>query len=62
MHCLPADITGVSCEQGEVSASVFDKYRRDTYMEASYKPFIIAAMMYLTSLKDPMSALSKLQD
>ena len=27
MHCLPADITGVSCAQGEVEASVFDRYR-----------------------------------
>ena len=60
MHCLPADITGVSCKQGEVSASVFDKYRRDTYMEASYKPFIIASMMFLTGLKDPMAALDNL--
>ncbi|MBT4946110.1 MAG: knotted carbamoyltransferase YgeW [Candidatus Marinimicrobia bacterium] len=60
MHCLPADITGVSCEQGEVSASVFDKYRRDTYLEASYKPFIIAAMMFFTSQKDPLAALDKL--
>jgi knotted carbamoyltransferase YgeW len=60
MHCLPADISGVSCMQGEVSASVFDRYRKDTYMEASYKPFIIAAMMFLTGLKDPMSALDKL--
>jgi len=62
MHCLPADITGVSCKQGEVSASVFDKYRRDTYMEASYKPFIIASMMFLTGLKDPMAALAKLNN
>ncbi len=62
MHCLPADITGVSCKQGEVSASVFDKYRRDTYMEASYKPFIIASMMFLTGLKDPMAELDKLNN
>ncbi|NQV43049.1 MAG: knotted carbamoyltransferase YgeW [Candidatus Marinimicrobia bacterium] len=62
MHCLPADITGVSCKQGEVSASVFDRCRKDTYMEASYKPFIIAAMMFLTGLKDPMAALDKLKD
>jgi len=61
MHCLPADITGVSCEQGEVSKAVFEKYRRDTYLEASYKPFIIAAMMLLTSAKDPMAALGKLR-
>lgn len=62
MHCLPADITGVSCEQGEVSASVFERYRKDTYMEASYKPFIIAAMMFLTGLKDPRTMLAKLNN
>jgi len=60
MHCLPADITGVSCEKGEVSAAVFEKYRKDTYIEASYKPFIIAAMIFLTSLKDPRAALDSL--
>ena len=27
MHCLPADITDVSCKEGEVSASVFEKNR-----------------------------------
>ncbi len=62
MHCLPADITGVSCEQGEVSATVFEKYRRETYLEASYKPFIIAAMMFLTVVNDPISALNKLDN
>jgi len=30
MHCLPADITGISCEEGEVDASVFDRYRYST--------------------------------
>ncbi len=27
LHCLPADITDVSCKAGEVSAKVFEKYR-----------------------------------
>jgi len=27
LHCLPADISGVSCKEGEVEASVFDRYR-----------------------------------
>src|SRR5439155_5936556 len=27
MHCLPADITDVSCKEGEVAASVFEKSR-----------------------------------
>ena len=35
MHCLPADISGVSCAQGEVSADVFEQYRIATYREAS---------------------------
>ena len=27
LHCLPADINDVSCKDGEVEASVFDRYR-----------------------------------
>lgn len=46
MHCLPADISGVSCKRGEVSADVFEKYRIETYKEAGFKPYIIAAMMF----------------
>ena len=52
MHCLPADITGLSCERGEVTTSVFDRYRVPTYKEASHKPYIMAAMMMLTRFKD----------
>ncbi|MEG2004808.1 MAG: knotted carbamoyltransferase YgeW, partial [Bilophila sp.] len=43
LHCLPADISGVSCKEGEVCASVFDRYRVPLYKEASFKPYIIAA-------------------
>lgn len=57
MHCLPADITDVSCKAGEVAASVFDRYRDDTYREASYKPYIIAAMIILGKFKDPAALL-----
>jgi knotted carbamoyltransferase YgeW len=60
MHCLPADITGVSCAQGEVEASVFDRYRVPMYREASYKPYIIAAMILLSKLKTPADDLFKL--
>ncbi|MBK6346289.1 MAG: knotted carbamoyltransferase YgeW [Bacteroidales bacterium] len=45
MHCLPADISDVSCKEGEVAASVFERYRIETYKEAGYKPYIIAAMI-----------------
>jgi len=60
MHCLPADITGVSCEAGEVTDEVFSKYRLDTYHEASHKPFVIAAMMLMTRTVDPAGALLEL--
>ncbi len=52
MHCLPADITDISCKAGEVSAEVFEQYRLDTYREAGYKPFVIAAMMMTNRFKD----------
>ena len=60
MHCLPADISGVSCEHGEVENRIFDKYRLDTYREAGYKPFVIAAIMINTRFKDPVGLLKKM--
>ena len=61
LHCLPADITDVSCKAGEVAASVFDRYRAPLYKEASYKPYIIAAMIFLAKVKDPAKALEELE-
>lgn len=61
LHCLPADITGVSCEAGEVADTVFDRYRVPLYKEASFKPYIIAAMIFLAKVKDPVSMLKKLE-
>ncbi len=58
LHCLPADITGVSCKEGEVEASVFDHYRNQLYKQASYKPYIIAAMIFLAKVKNPQKLLS----
>jgi knotted carbamoyltransferase YgeW len=60
MHCLPADISGVSCAQGEVSKKVFEKYRLATYREASYKPFVIAAMIFLSRVTAPIERLKEL--
>ena len=62
MHCLPADITGVSCEQGEVTKEVFEKYRLATYTEAGYKPFVIAAIIYLSRIQNPVEKLRNIVD
>ncbi len=60
MHCLPADITGVSCVQGEVAADVFEQYRVATYKQAGYKPYVIAAMIFLSKFSNPSDKLSQL--
>ena len=60
MHCLPADISGVNCAQGEVAASVFERYRLATYREASFKPFVIAAMILMARVKNYPAVLERL--
>jgi knotted carbamoyltransferase YgeW len=60
MHCLPADISGISCKQGEVEAAVFEKYRIKTYKQAGYKPYVIAAMILAQRYKNPSEILKAL--
>jgi len=60
MHCLPADISGLSCKRGEVSQGVFEKYRIATYKEAGWKPYIIAAMILARRYADPAQVLAQL--
>ena len=62
MHPLPADIQGISCEHGEVTAKVFDHARDSLYKEASNKPYVIAAMIFLAKVKDPVAALKELDE
>jgi hypothetical protein len=62
MHCLPADVTGVSCATGEVSRAVFEHARLDTYREASYKPFVIAAMILYTRFARPTDVLARIAE
>jgi len=61
MHCLPADVTDVSCKAGEVSKEVFVRSRLDTYREAGHKPFIIAALVLLTRFAEPQQVLERLR-
>lgn len=62
MHCLPADITGVSCKEGEVEETVFDRYRIPLYKEAGFKPYIIASMIFMQKVKDPAQTLRNLAE
>lgn len=60
LHPLPADITGVSCDAGEVDAEVFDRHRVSLYAQASNKPYAIAAMIFLQKVSDPVARLHEL--
>jgi hypothetical protein len=39
---------------------VFEKHRLATYREASYKPFVIAAMIFLARVQSPLVVLGQL--
>jgi knotted carbamoyltransferase YgeW len=60
LHCLPADITGVSCAEGEVAESVFDRFRAPLYRQAGYKPYIIAAAILAARFTDAAEVLDRL--
>lgn len=61
MHCLPADISGVSCQKGEVQGEVFEKYRIATYKEAGFKPYIIASVILNSRFKEPIRLLEEMR-
>jgi knotted carbamoyltransferase YgeW len=61
LHCLPADISGVSCKAGEVAAAVFEGHRISLYKQAGFKPYIIAAMMLTNRFADPARVLRNLK-
>jgi knotted carbamoyltransferase YgeW len=62
LHCLPADITEVSCPRGEVTADVFEQYRDPLYRQAGYKPYVIAAMILCSRLRDPAPVLRQVTE
>jgi knotted carbamoyltransferase YgeW len=61
MHCLPADISGVSCNEGEVAATVFERFRIPLYKQAGFKPYIIAAMILANRFGDPQRVLGNIK-
>lgn len=60
MHPLPADVSQLNCEFGEVSREIFDASLFHTYTQAGYKPFIIAAIIFLSKIHNPQEKLISL--
>jgi len=61
MHCLPADISGLSCQRGEITNECFQKHRLDTYFEASHKPYVIASMIMHCKCKNVAEAIKNIR-
>ena len=40
---------------------MFDRYIEPLYKQASFKPYIIAAMIFLSKVKDPVAALREME-
>ena len=45
-----------------MAASVFDRYRTALYKQAGFKPYIIAAMIFLAKVKNPQATLAALAE
>jgi knotted carbamoyltransferase YgeW len=60
LHCLPADISGVSCARGEVTSEVFERFRPRLYRQAGWKPYVIAAMILAGRFAEPGMELRRL--
>ena len=60
MHPLPADISGLNCEHGEVTNEIFERYRIETYKQAGWKPYAIAAMILANKFENPAKVLEKI--
>ena len=56
-HCLPADISNLSCGEGEADSTVFNRYLTSLSKQASFTPYIIATMILREKDKDPAAAL-----
>lgn len=57
MHCLPADVTGVSCKNGEVDGPVFSRYRAQTFRQAGWKPYVVASMLFCGQFADKVQTI-----
>ncbi|KAL0248402.1 hypothetical protein GEMRC1_003638 [Eukaryota sp. GEM-RC1] len=60
LHCLPADLSGVSCEHGEIDGEIFERFRVDTYKEASHKPHVISSAVLLSRFEEAPRILKEL--
>ncbi len=60
MHPLPADISGLNCQHGEVENKIFERYRILTYKQAGWKPYVITAMILASKYENVAQVLERI--
>ncbi len=60
MHPLPADISGLNCQHGEVENQIFERYRILTYKQAGWKPYVITAMILASKYENIAQVLERI--
>lgn len=59
MRRFPIDITGVNCKHGELTLPLFERFRENLFYEAGLKPYIIAAVIFLSKIRNPSELLTR---
>ncbi len=62
MHCLPAQVTDVTCVRGEMTAQVYNANLSTLSAQAANRAFTFAAMALLSRSKDPEAVLKSLEE
>lgn len=62
MHCLPAQVTDVTCVRGEMTAQVYNANLSTLSAQAANRAFTFAAMALLSCSKDPEAVLKSLEE
>ena len=62
MHCLPAQVTDITCVRGEMTAQVYNANLSTLSAQAANRGFTFAAMALLSCSKDPEAVLKSLEE
>ena len=62
LHCLPADINGVSCVDGEGGGRLSSTATAPPLQGGQLQALYIAAMIFLAKVRDPQATLKALED
>jgi knotted carbamoyltransferase YgeW len=61
-HHLPLEISGITCRRGEIQDRVYEKFKAELYREESFIPYIIASLILLCRVENPVGIIKELRN